>query len=181
MFSPFSSVKNGTFIRKTVPIFLVLCFVSTALLFSGCKNEPEETGNLVGLWTNVSGNFTTTITITNDTVAYSGNYKAEIVNDPNFEASSGVLIIKFTHYADWSGGEPSLSTDHASVGKYGALYWRDLTSSSVSLADAYKKVEPTDAFPSHTMFNTLEEAQATFTTNAVSDYINWSITSPYTK
>jgi hypothetical protein len=178
MVSPVFFVKNGVFFRKTVPVFAVLCFCFGTLLFSGCTQPAQESGNLAGTWTNVSGGYTTTITITSDTVTYAESYEAAIVNKPDFEAANGVLIIKFTQYADY---RSDLSTSHANVGKYGALYWKELTASSVSIADAYKKVNAADEYPSHTMFDTLAEAQGAFTIGKVAEYIDWSITSPYAK
>jgi hypothetical protein len=181
MFFPISFFKKNPLAQRALSFFFVLCLVVGATVLSGCKTEEEDTGNLVGTWVNVAGEngeYVTTITITNSTVVYSGSYEGTVSNSPDFEASYGVLIIEFTKYADW-GSEPSVT--HDNVGKFGALYWKDLTTSSVSLADAYKKVNPEDPYASHTMFDTLVEAEAAFTNDAVGEYIDWSITSPYTK
>lgn len=177
MFVQGSWHRKNVLARKGFPLFAVLCVVVGAAVLSGCDTGNPTPGILTAKWTNISGGYTTTITITDSSVVYHGTYEAAIVNKPDFTASDGVLIIRFTKYADWD-GEPS--TTHGNVGKYGALYWKELTASSVSLADAYKKINDTDQFPSHTMFSEIGQAQAAFTNDAVGDYIDWSITSPYT-
>ncbi|MDR2096012.1 MAG: hypothetical protein LBP76_10925 [Treponema sp.] len=175
MFSPVSSLtKKGFFARKTLPFFFALCLVMGMAVFSGCDLDGDDTGNLAGTWTNVAGSYVTTITITNNTVVYSGSYEATIENAPDFEATNGVLILKFTKYVDWSTDEAILKDDHSNVGKYGAMYWKELTASSVSLADAYTGT-------THVLVDDWSTAQTTFTNDAVDTYINWSITSPYTK
>jgi hypothetical protein len=154
---------------------LLLFTLGTLLL--GCPGEPDP-ASLVATWENVYHDpngtypdFTTTINITSGTVIYTGSYEAEIANEPDFEASYGVLILKFTKYANW-GETPS--TTHANVGKYGAMYWKDLTDSSVSLADAYTS-------GAHTMTDTLTAAKAAFTNDKAGDYIDWALTSSYNR
>jgi hypothetical protein len=178
MFSLTSS-KKGLLARKALFFFFTACLVMGMAVFSGCSTDDEDTGNLVGTWEYVyhdpTGTYpdsTTIINITGETVVYTGSYEATIANDPDFESSYGVLILQFTKYADW--GDESPSETHDNVGKYGAMYWKDLTSSKVSLADAYIGYD-------HTMFGTLSEAESAFTNDKVGDYIDWGITSPYNK
>ncbi|MDR1029984.1 MAG: hypothetical protein LBL76_03825 [Treponema sp.] len=174
------------FLKKRVvgnafPLLFGLCLVlGAAVFFSGCKtDEEDDTGNLVGKWENVYHDpngaypdFTTIIEITGETVVYTGSYEATIANEPDFETSYGVLILKFTKYATDYDGNPVAT--HANVGKFGALYWKDLTDSSVSLADAYKDYV-------HQLVDTLDTAKTTFTNDKIGDYIDWSGTSPYNK
>ena len=164
MFSHFSSIKNGFYVKILASLFI-------ALFITACPEAPIEPGALEGKWVNESYGYTTIINITGSNVVYEGSYEADIANSTDFNGSYGVIIVKFTKYADW-GEEPT--TTHTSVGKYGALYWKDLTESSVSMADAYEGY-------THVVFNTLQEAESTFTIDAVGSYINWSITSPYAK
>jgi hypothetical protein len=178
MFSP-PNQQKGIFMKKIFP--LVFALVMGSLLLSGC-NSDDPKGWLPATWTNVSGEYTTIIKITPTTISYSdsyNDYEGIIANTPDFEAADGILIIRFTKYMDWSSGSAVLSDSHANVGKYGALYWKELTLTSVSMSDAYKKINEADLYPSHTMFDNLDAAKATFTRDNESMYINWSITSPY--
>jgi hypothetical protein len=180
----FSSLKNKPFLKKGAffkkAAFLALAlFLSAGLMFTGCNTDDNTAGNLNATWKNVASyggtEYITIIKINTSakTVVYEGSYEGQIANSPDFTATDGVLIIKYTKYADW-GEEPS--TAHANVGKFGAMYWTGLTSSQVSLADAYSGYD-------HTMFDTIEVAQTAFTPAAdkVGTYVDWSITSPYTK
>jgi hypothetical protein len=148
-------------------------------MFTGCGEDEDDPGALHGTWKNVAvfgeDEYITIIKIDTSamTIVYEDSYEGQIANSPNFDAASGVLIIKFTKYADW-GSTPS--TTHDNVGKFGAMYWTGLTASQVSLADAYTGY-------THVMFDTIGEAQTAFTPAAdkVGEYVDWSITSPYTK
>jgi hypothetical protein len=162
-------LRKGILVRKVFPLFWLLCLVAGAAFFTACDTGNKVPGLLTATWKNVAGDYVTIITITENTVVYQGSYEADIVNDPDFTALNGVLIIKFTKYADW-GSEPN--ANHDNVGKYGALYWKDLDGSSVSLADAYTGY-------THTMFDDLTDAEVAFTNDKVGDYIDWAITSPY--
>ena len=183
------SFNSGSTTKPRFALFkalaVPLCLI-TAFLFLGCPMEGSSgggggnntiTGNLVNTWEYVydpggANEFITTIKITKTTITYEGNYTGTIVNPPNLTTQSGVLIIQFTKYANNYDGNPV--TTHANVGKYGALYWKDLSANSVYMADAYEG-------STHTMFSNLQEAKTNFTLDNVGDYIDWSITSPYTK
>jgi len=174
----FSFLKNKPFLKKEAffkkAAFLTLAlFLSTGLMFVSCSND-ENSGNLNGTW---DDGWSPVKIDTSAKTIVSGSYEANIANAPNgYTASSGVLIIKFTKYADFGAGAPS--TSHANVGKYGALYWTELTASSVRLADAYDNTTWV-----HIMFPSLEEANKAFTPAAdkVGTYVNWGPTAPYTK
>jgi hypothetical protein len=167
----FSFLKNKPFLKKAAILTLAL-FLSAGLLFVSCADN-ESSGNLNGTWDD--GYSPVIINSSAKTIVYTDSYEGNIVNSPGYTASSGVLIIQFTKYADWGG--PAPSTSHANVGKYGALYWTELTASSVRLADAFDKTY------ARVMFDTLAEANAAFTPAAdkVGNYIDWSITAPHTK
>jgi len=166
----FSFLKNKPFIKKAAFLTLAL-FLSTGLMFVSCADN-ESSGNLNGTWDD--GWSPVIINSSARTIVYTGSYEGNIVNSPSYTASSGVLIIQFTKYADWGG--PAPSTSHANVGKYSALYWTELTAGSVRLADAYEGYN-------RVMFATLGEANASFTPAAdkVGNYVDWGITAPYTK
>jgi hypothetical protein len=160
--------------RKTRMIVVLLACAALALGMLGCKTEADEdTGNLVGTWKS-PGEWGMTYVIAAGAIqAPDSGYEGRIENTPDLTASNGVLIIKFTKYAASYGGTPS--DTHANVGKYGALYWKDLTADSVSLADAYNKDY------THSMKSSLSDAQTAFALGNMGDYIDWSITTPYQK
>jgi hypothetical protein len=155
---------------------IALLAVCAALLCVGCPVEPSA-GDLNGTWKNISSyegvDYVTIIKIdtTAKTIIYEGNYEGNIENTPNYDAVNGVLIIKYTKYANW--GETPSNT-HNNVGKFGALYWHKLTASTVYMADAYTGYDPV-------IFGTLAEARNNFTMDKVGDYVNWSIIGAYTK
>ena len=90
MFLSHASVRKRFLVKSVLP-FLALCLVMGSAVLSGCK-EDKDTGNIIGSWISI---FKETWTITVDTVV-ADNYAGEIVNNPNFEASAGVIIIKYT-------------------------------------------------------------------------------------
>jgi hypothetical protein len=135
--------------------------LSTALLFTSCEPEQNDSGNLNGLWSSQYDGYE--INTKTNKIYYLDNYEADIVNSPDYSASNGVLIIKFTSYfevvydnTDWS--VISEGWTDAYNGKFGAVYWIELTSNSVKMANAYDS-ETWE----HSMYNSLPEANAAFT------------------
>jgi len=171
-----SSSLRSHWARSVFTLAVMFC-LSTAFLFTGCNTDDNTAGNLNGTW---KDNFSTIIINTSaKTISYENNYEGQIVNSPNFTTTDGVLIIKFTKYwdADYSGYPNVVYTENTTnINKFGAMYWTGLTSDQVSLADAYTGY-------THTMLDTIETAQTAFTPAAdkVGTYVDWSITSPYTK
>jgi hypothetical protein len=154
---------------KGAAFFVILL---AAFLFMGCPPEAEETGNLNGTWVNDFDGYITTIKIdtSKKTIEYEGSYKGKIANSPDFTTVNGVLIIEFTSYLDWL----TSAEDTDKIGKFGALYWKDLNTDSVYMADAYNGII-------HVMFDNLSEANAAFTLDNSGNYIDWSIIGIYTK
>ena len=157
----------------------VLVFLWTVLLVTGCSSNGTEPGHLDGVWINVfrmqgEPDFITEIRIDAEaqTILYVDSYEGTIVNSPDWTAAHGVLIIEFTRYNDFM--EPPPRSDHPNVGKFGALYWRDLSRGSVFMADAYIGFDPA-------LFDTIQEAQTNFTLHNVETFIPWGITGLYTK
>ena len=158
---------------KDAGYFVILALVAS-FLFLGCT-DPDDIGNLNGTWLSYDSYIINTST---NKIEYAGNYKADIVNSPNYEATSGVLIIKFTWYYEtiYDSTPPynviSEGETQAYNGKYGAVYWRNLTPGSVEMANAYSSMM-------HIMFNNLSDAQTNFTLDKTGDYI--SMWGSYTK
>jgi hypothetical protein len=156
-------------------LLFALSLVCAALAFTGCDHNSKSSGVLTGKWISIvvsdGTEYITKITITGGTVEYSDSYggsrKSDIAVLPDFEASYGVIIVKFTEYTG----------DTSYVDKYGAMYWKELHQNSVYLAEAYSQTEPY----TQTAFDTLEAAKANFTNNNAGKYVNWSYTSPYSK
>jgi hypothetical protein len=172
----FSFLKNKSFLKKTAFLTFAL-FLSAGLMFTSCTAD-DDSGDLNGTWSYTAMPeyaYDIIISTSAKTVVYTGGYEGTIANSPNYTAGSGVLIIRFTKYADY-GAAPS--TTHASVGKYGALYSTELKASSVKAADAYDQ-----STYAHAMFATLAEAQAAFEPAAdkIGTYVNWAGIAPLTK
>jgi len=167
--------------RRVEPIVRGASFVVLLMILplAGCSqggsSAADVTGNLNGTWKDSYS--TVTINSSAKTIKYLNNYEGTIENSPDYTASNGVLIIKFTKY--WEGDYDSYpdityneTTDNNE--KYGALYWKNLTADSVYMADAYNGL-------THAMFAALAEAQANFTMDKAGNYIDWSILAPYKK
>ena len=159
----------------------VILFIALTLLFMGCSHNGSpskgQTNNvsLNGMWNDDYG--TIKINASANTFEYVGNNKGKIVNSPNYSEVNGVLIIEFTEYfeldySDWPNVTSTENPDN--IGKFGALYWRELNSDSVYMSEAWVSY-------AHVMFETIEEAKTAFTMDKASDYVDWSILAPYTK
>jgi len=165
-------------VHRYASIFALLMI----LLFAGCDdgtsstNDPEL-GTLNGIWKDSYEN-TITIDTTAKTIVAEDSYEATIEDgSSDFSATDGVLIIKFSKFCDFMNPPPL--TSHANVGKYGAIYWTDLTATTVKMADAY-----TVDWSNHEVFDDLDSAKEAFTPVAdkVGNYVSgWSHISPYTK
>ena len=166
MFSYFSQVKT----KGKNFLFAVLVLVLLTAIMGGCKTDADDSGNLNGTWLAYDSYI---INATTSTIEHVGNYKAEIVNSPNYEAASGVLIIKFTWYYEtvynWEPPYDIISegerTDY--IDQYGAVYWKNLKAGSVQMGDAYDMTTWEPA-----MYDTLPAAETNFTFDRYGDYIS---------
>jgi hypothetical protein len=165
--------------KRVLPVFFALFIAAAALAFMGCKDESDDSGNLVATWK--FGDYPSYV-ITADTIEYIGSYTAVIISHSDFEASAGSLIIQFTDYTKYEyGGAPdyeliSSAPDPDMIGKYSGVFWKELTPSSVYLADAWQDG------PTHVTTDTPEEAQTTFAAENYGDFGLWSPgVAPYTK
>jgi len=165
------SFKKVLIRRRTGAGIIILVLV---LLFAGCSDggggQTPSSGSSVSLNGTWESYDSYTINTSSKKIDYN-DFKADIVNSPNYGAKSGVLIIQFTWYYEiiydenWeivSEGE----TDNYN-GKYGAIYWTDLTSDSVKMANAYDTTTW-----EHAMYDTIEEANANFTIDSTGDFIS---------
>jgi len=109
--------------RKPFALAVVFC-LSTALLFTGCKTdpEPEDTGFVpVGEWAAQWDSYTIT-----DTGIEYGELKGDIEKAIDFSDNAGVLIIKIT-----------ASSGDFTVGKYTGIYYSAYTSTTIKLANVW--------------------------------------------
>jgi len=163
---------RGFSVRRYTSIVVLLMI----LLLAGCDDVPQP-GALDGTWKDSYNTVKIdTVAKTIDVTSLISPYKGTIENgSSDFSDASGVLIIKYTecNYTEYG-----TSTTHNNTGKYGAMYWTELTSTSVKMADAC-----TADWSNFEVFNTLSEAKTAFTPVAdkVIDYVDWSIISPYIK
>jgi len=148
--------------------YCIALVMLTSFILTGCQEPEDDFGNLNGTWLSYDSYI---ISASTNEIEHVGNYKADIVNFPDYKAKSGVLIIKFTWYFEtiydesWkvvSSGETTKYNE-----KYGAVYWNNLKSKSVKIANAYDTVTW-----AHAMFDNLTDAQTNFTIDKTDDYIS---------
>jgi hypothetical protein len=161
--------------KRAFSLAVALSLVLGALAFMGCPMEGDDSfiddhklnAGLVGIW-KASGSYesgeqtitwTDTYTITNNTdsgkrlgtISHPDGFppynNANIAFVYNFSETSGCLIIKYT--------------DGSNNGKYNAVYFKDLSSGSVLLGDAY---DTAIAYPAdnNSSVATLDEAKVKF-------------------
>ncbi len=146
--------------KKSRVVILSLVVVFIAAFVTSCK-EPEPAlvsyniqGNWVSSWGEIY-NITETTFDTGDTDwSYAGD---NLVIEP-LTYNSGYLYFKYTKafcktHSDKS-GVYVYDTDSEHVGKWYAVYYKDLTETSVQISGAYGSVPSTE---------TLEEAKKVFT------------------
>jgi hypothetical protein len=170
MFSRIFSRRKGVSAGKALPLFLALCFVMGAAFFSGCAMEADGGGSIYGVWKSSWGEtwIITPMTVTRDT------YTGTIVNAPDFGASAGVIIIKYTkkpQYYDYDLNYPPNITGgpYPPPGDYYAIYWKELTAASVELADAWNIPDFSHNGAPET--KTLNDAEKKFTLDNVALYV----------
>ena len=170
--------KLCQYIARSVFILAILFCLSLSFLFTGCETG-DGGGYLGGTWNDGFGY--RVINTSAMTIEFENVYKGKIANSPNFRAENGFLIIEFTEYFDEdfsSWPDITYTPNPANIGKFGALYWRDLTSNSVRFADHWKEV--TTSNWEHVMYSDIGEATANFTMGIIND-IDWGAISPHTK
>ena len=163
--------------RKFKFLFLGVCLLIGALGFVGCDllgktdetEKPDLGGNisaLVGTWDSGSDSYTiTTTTIVYDDGSngeWGFSYKGNICHVSNFNAVSGVVIIEYTE-------APTSGTS----GNFIGIYYRDLTATTVKLANSYD--------PEGTETATLDTAKAKFTQGNADTLVSWTYVQPQTK
>jgi hypothetical protein len=157
---------RGAFVRKALPLLLALGLVAT--LLSGCPGGGAgDRASLIGTW---KSSFNETWIITPTTVT-TDTYTGTIVNNPNFTASAGVIIIEYTlpkpKYYEYDTNPPYgiingiISGPINPPGDFYAIYWKELTAGSVELANAWNISDMTPAGAPET--TTLGEAKTKFT------------------
>ena len=152
--------------KKSRVVILSLVVVFIAAFVTSCK-EPEPAlvsyniqGNWVSSWGEIY-NITETTFDTGDTAwSYAGD---NLVIEP-LTYNSGYLYFKYTKALcethsdksdpDWNNWVYVYDEDAADVGKWYAVYYKDLTETSVQISGAYGPVKSTE---------TLAEAKKVFT------------------
>jgi len=155
--------------RKLFALAAVFC-LSAALLFTGCKPEPDpvtkttETGFIpVGEWADDygSGYKITASSLEYYTAYYSEEYpgeniKGSIKDSVDFSQNAGVLLVQIT-----------TSATPGQEGKFFGVYYKDYTASHVFLANA---IDETYAI---IVKDTLAEAKNTFTVDNVDTHVTY--------
>jgi len=143
--------------------FMTVAALALALVVGGCDNETDTTNvypdnylnlGLMGMWQASGetdyGPWTDTYTITAGTISHPDGWPvyadAQIAWVYNFSSTAGCIIIK-----------------RQEDSKYNAVYFKDLSATSVRLGDAYDTTKDYDAGEdTSSAVNTLEEAKERF-------------------
>lgn len=171
--SPQSNVKPRFTLFGTFAVSLCLL---TAFLFLGCPmggssggGDGTPTVSVAGTWTAAAGDkyIITSTKLTYDSgygAAY--NYEGTIAEVVSFTSTAGIIVFKFTQ---------TTTTETGNMGKFTAVYYKDLTANSVSLATA-NEGSPSYATPTAA---SLQAAKTKFTADKAGDYA--SIWGAYSK
>jgi len=148
--------------------FAVMFCLSTAILFTGCKTDPEseDTGFIpAGEWASSYDSYA----ITETGVEYDDGYgtlKGAIEKAVDFSNNAGVLIIKIT-----------ASSGDFTVGKYTGVYYSAYTSTSIKLANVW--VQGSDGSYQPLEADSLSAAMSIFSVDNVGNHVSyWGV---YTK
>jgi hypothetical protein len=173
MFSSKSFFRKGR-LGVFCTALLVLYLLGGAALFTACDTGGNTPSSLEGVWSSGTGEG---YEIYGDTLIYNGvdskgngrfSFIAAIENNPDFTAPSGVLIVKYlmkpNYDPTWS--ERGSSYYEEPANSYMGVYWRELNSGSVALANAYDV--------SGTEEPTKEDAVAKFTLAANENFVSWN-------
>jgi len=158
------------FTRKPFALVVLFC-LSTGLLFTGCKPDPDpvpeskDTGFIpLGEWASDWDIYT----ITNTNVEYDDGYgklNGNIEKAVDFPNNAGVLIIKIT-----------ASPGDFTVGKYTGIYYSSYTSTGIRLANVW--LDGSDGW--HPLeADSLSAAESLFNVDNAGDHVSyWGV---YTK
>jgi hypothetical protein len=159
---------------------LRVIFVFAAILFSGCELYGTAGGDdaniegalpslLAGKWVFPQESPDEIYTITGTTITYTSasdprfGYEGAVEFVSNYKSDSGLIIIKYT-------AKPTFSKYNGK--DYFAIYYRNLKSDSVQLANTTVLPVPPSASPD---VDSLDEAKAKFTRLTIGNYVDWSI------
>jgi len=180
MFTSIIPVGKGVRRNKAASLLFAICIAAAVVFVAGCKDEPDEKGSLIGTWTSSAGD---SYTIGSTAVTYSDPYKdtahtppwadasfqGTIRNNPSFENESGVIIIEYvTKPTDgaYDANYQLTGPGTQPAGNFIAVYWKDLTTSSISLATATNLTDYSNPATA-----TLGEAETKFTIAKAGDFV----------
>jgi hypothetical protein len=187
----FHSLHHGSFRRhpaRNVFAFVALCFLFTALLFTGCQDgggggrTPSTTGdgnqldeNLIGTWTSdyYDGYIITATHLTYTDWQGEISYAGTIRYAADFSDDAGVIIFEYdadhkpTYYAEWDPETYEPIGDPLPLkGNFAGVYYKDLNPGvSVQMGTAYAEggaEEPT-----------LDAAKKAFALDKEGDYMSY--------
>ena len=164
---------------------IVVSFLFTALLFTGCEHEPDDDpgheldNRLIGTWTDPV--YFDSYTITATSVSY-GSWSGTI-RDVTTSGNAGVIIIEYEEgkeqtYNTWGqddDGNWIIVGSKERPGNFLGVYYQNLSDVSVQMSNAIDIVtyDPVEA-------STLNAAKSKFTLDATGDFIGiWG--GPYEK
>ena len=122
---------SNVMLKKISFLLAALILVMSAVVFTGCKTDPED-ASILGTWVSVYDE----IFIISDT-EFSSNfgedtmYAGTIAKIREEDSGSGYITIRYT-----------TCSDPAAVGKYYVIHYKGLGISSVELAGAASQTDP---------------------------------------
>ncbi|MDR1787556.1 MAG: hypothetical protein LBR16_03810 [Treponema sp.] len=166
LFSHFGTKSAAKAVAKCV-------FLAAALVLGGCQNAITDPGTvypdnylnlgLVGTWQDGYGGSYTISTGLDYDSGYGDSFEGGIVSVVNFTSASGVLIVQLTSVTNTTG----LYGTNYTVGKYAGVYYKELTSSHICLANAI------DTSYALIQIDDLNTALSTFTAGNMGTHITY--------
>lgn len=177
-------------VRSVITLFAFFC-LTAALMFTGCQMEEDEDPSIIGEWKLVYTNGEEVYRITSARFEYDpgndGGYKGDIKEIKYFTKTSGVIIVEYDQdakpkYYEYEWEEPYgiISGPEGPLGDFQGIFFRDLTSSKVKLANA-SDTSGTDQY-SRAEADTLQTAKTKFTSDNVDSFVwDWAYVSTQTR
>jgi hypothetical protein len=180
MYKRIASKRKSLFAKKAFGLAGAAALFIAVLFLAGCSTDGDndDDPSIQGVWL-YTYDYTSEGTryagyeeyvITGNTLTYTYwdtinekdwgmSFSGNIVNGNNTGNTSGVIIIAYTN-----------APDDGTDGYYNAVYFDNLTATTVQLGNAYKLSPPP---PSSSQVATPGEASTNFTWANVDDYIDW--------
>jgi hypothetical protein len=126
-----------SFLKKATFLLLVALFIGTGTgLFTACDTNADDDGTIYGTWVSQYGE---EYKITSSTLTVTDTFAGTIENIHKDGPGAGYITIKFTeHSTQYKKNGSPLNP----VGRFYVIHYKNLTSSTVQLSQAYNANDP---------------------------------------